>query len=377
MGEGRQQLVRNFITQLIRVKVAVRIKAAPFGSVIEVGERQGAIMTPTRRVLLASTIALAAPTVRRAQAETAEVLIAKQFGLLYLQQDVMERLNLIEKHAARLGLPNLKARFLRLAGTGPVTDALLSGKLHFASGGAPGAMLLWDRSRGAIKSCFAMNATDQKLLTVRPDLQRIEDLKPTDRIALPAAKTAPQAIWLQMAAASAFGSSDWARFDALTLSRAHTDSMAAMLGRTEINCHWSTSPFQERELADPAVHEVASSFRIMGLPSVTPNAIYANASFREENPITWKACLAAFQEATDFINKEPRQAVELYLLNSGDKDSVENVFAALKTSGNDFTLQPRGFTKIASFMADTGLLKRRPANLSDLFFPEAQGLGGT
>jgi NitT/TauT family transport system substrate-binding protein len=223
-------------------------------------------MTPTRRAVLSGALALATPVIRRAHAETSEVLIGQQFGLLYLHQDVMERLNLIEKHAARLGLPNLKARFLRLGGTGPITDALLSGKLHFGSGGAPGAMLLWDRSRGAIKSCFAMNATDQKLLTVRSDLRRIEDLKPTDRIALPAVKTAPQAILLQMAAAAAFGPSEWGRFDTLTLSRAHPDSMASMLGRTEINCHWATSPFQERELADPGVHAVTSGFQVMGLP---------------------------------------------------------------------------------------------------------------
>jgi NitT/TauT family transport system substrate-binding protein len=153
--------------------------------------------------------------------------------------------------------------------------------------------------------------------------------------------------------------------------------MAQLLGRTEINCHWSTSPFQERELANPAVHEVASSFRIMDMPSVTPNTIYGNGSFREANPIAWRACLAAFEEATDFINKEPQQAAELYLRNSGDRDTVENVMAALKTSGNAFTLQPRGLQKVANFMADTGVLKRRPANLADLFFPEAKDLGGS
>jgi NitT/TauT family transport system substrate-binding protein len=332
----------------------------------------------TRRAATIGTLAaLAAPSIRRAYAETSDVLIAKQFGLLYAQQDIMEQQRLIEKHASRLGLPNLKAQFIRLAGTGPVTDALLSGKLHFASGGAPGAMLLWDRTRGGIKSCFAMNATDQKLLTVRPELSKLADLAPSDRIALPAAKTSPQAIWLQMAAAQAFGASEWGRFDAQTVSRAHPDSMAQLLGRTEINCHWSTSPFQERELANPAVHEVASSFRIMDMPSVTPNTIYGNGSFREASPIAWRACLAAFEEATDFINKEPQQAAELYLRNSGDRDTVQNVMAALKTSGNAFTLQPRGLQKVANFMADTGVLKRRPANLADLFFPEAKDLGGS
>lgn len=334
--------------------------------------------TITRRAAMGSALAaLAAPAVRPARAEASEVFIAKQFGTLYLQQDVMEQQKLIETHAARLGLPNLKAQFVRLAGTAPVTDALLSGKLQFASGGAPGAMLLWDRTRGGIRSCFAMNATDQKLVTVRPDLARVADLRPTDRIALPAVKTSPQAIWLQMAAAQAFGAPDWARFDAQTIGRPHPDSMAMLLARTEINCHWSTSPFQERELANPAVHEVTGSFRVMDMPSVTPNTIYGNGSFREANPIAWRACLAAFHEATEFINKEPRQAAELYLVNSGDKDTVDNVLASMRSPGNAFTLQPRGLQKIAGFMADTGLLKRRPASLRDLFFPEAEDLGGS
>jgi NitT/TauT family transport system substrate-binding protein len=331
--------------------------------------------TLTRRAALGAL--LAAPFIRRAYAEVSDVQIAKQFGTLYMQQDVMEQQKLIEKHGARLGLPNLKVSYIRLAGTGPVTDGLLSGKLHFASGGAPGAMLLWDRTRGGVKSCFAMNATDQKLLTVRTDLKAVKDLAPTDRIALPAVKTSPQAIWLQMAAAQAFGAGEWAKFDAQTVSRAHPDSMAQMLGRTEINCHWTSSPFQERELANPAVHEVASSFRIMDMPSVTPNTIYGNGAFREANPLAWRASLAAFQEATDFINQQPRQAAELYLLNSGDKDTVENVMAAMASPGNAFTLQPRGLQKVANFMADTGVLKRRPANLADLFFPEAAEMGGS
>ena len=44
-------------------------------------------------------------------------------------------------------------------------------------------LLLWDRTRGAIKMCFGMNASNQKLVTVRPDLKSIKDLQPTDRIA--------------------------------------------------------------------------------------------------------------------------------------------------------------------------------------------------
>ena len=161
------------------------------------------IHSMTRRAVLGA--ALAMPALRSGSAEVAEVVIAKQFGTLYLQQEVMEQQRLVEKHAARLGLPGLKASYIRLAGSGPVTDGILSGKLHFASGGAPAAMLLWDRTRGGVKSAFAMNANNQRLVTVNPKLTAVKDLAPDDRIALPAVKTAPQALWLQMAAVAGLG----------------------------------------------------------------------------------------------------------------------------------------------------------------------------
>ncbi len=333
------------------------------------------ITSVPRRAVLGT--ALAMPFIRRAHAELSEIVIAKQFGTLYLQQDVMEQHRLVEKHAALAGLPGLRASYVRLAGTGPVTEALLAGSLHFASGGAPGALLLWDRTRGAVKSAFAMNATNQRLLTVKPGVTSIKDLTPQDRIALPAAKVSPQAIYLQMAAAKAWGASEWGRLDAQTISRAHPDSMSQMIGRTEINCHFSTTPFQERELAQAGVTEITNSYAIQGVDTATPNTIYAQSSIRTANPLAWRATLAAFQEATDWINQYPRDAAELYLKASGDKDTPESVVAGMNAPGNRFTLQPANVQKLAGFMTDTGLLKRRPENLADLFFPEAVERGGS
>ena len=233
------------------------------------------------------------------------------------------------------------------------------------------------RTRGGVKSAFAMNATNQRLLTVNPNVHSIRELTPQDRIALPAAKSSPQAIYLQMAAAKEWGKAEWARLDAQTVSRGHPDSMAQMLARTEITCHFSSTPFQDRELLLPGVHEVANSYAIQGVDTATPNTIYGNSKFRSENPIAWRASLAAFQEATDWINKSPREAAELYLQSSGDKDTPESVLAAMTAPGNRFTLQPAGVLNVANFMAETGVLKRRPENLADLFFPEAAELGGS
>lgn len=329
----------------------------------------------TRRAVLGAALAL--PAIRAAHAEVSEVLISRQFGTLYLQQDVMETHKLIEKHGSAMGLPNLKASYLRFAGTSAIQEALLAGSLHFASGGVPGALLLWDKTRGAMKSAFAMNATNQRLLTVNPALKTIRDLTPQDRIAMPAVRVSPQAIFLQMAAAKLFGPSEWARFDAQTITRAHPDSMAQMLSKSEINCHFSSTPFQDRELAMPGVHELANSYDIQGVEVSTPNTIYASSAFRAANPIAWRATLAAFQEATDWIVKNPKDAAELYLKSSGDKDTVQGVMAAMSAPGNLFTLKPAGVQGVAAFMAETGIIKRRPDNLADLFFPEAAESGGS
>ncbi len=333
-----------------------------------------ALALTRRRALLGTALAL--PAIRRANAELNTIAIAKQFGTLYLQQDVMEQHQLVEKHGARLGLPGLRAEYVRLGGTGPVTEALLAGSLHFASGGAPGAALLWDRTRGAVKSAFAMNATNQRLLTVGPATS-IRDLTPADRIALPAVRTSPQAVYLQMAAAQSWGAAEFTRLDAQTIGRAHPDSMAQMLGRTEITCHFSSTPFQDRALAQPGVREITNSYAILGTDRSTPNTIYAQSRFRTENPIAWQAALAAFDEATDWINRYPADAAALYLQSSGDKDTAANVLATMTAPGNVFTLQPAQVQKVADFMADTGTLKRRPAGLSDLFFPEAAERGGS
>ena len=232
----------------------------------------------------------------------------------------------------------------------------------------PGALLSWHRTRGAVKSAFAMNATTQRLLTVNPAVKTLADLTPEDRIALPTVKIGTQGIYLQMAAAKQWGMKEYNRLDSLTIGRPHPDGMAAILSKTEITCHFSTSPFQERELSLAGMREVTNSYSIPGLPTGTPNTVFANARFRAENPQTWLAVMAAFQEATDWINENPADAAQLYLDNNGDKNTVANVLASMQAPGNAFTLQSRGVMAVADFMADTGVIKRQPEHIEEIFF---------
>ena len=83
-------------------------------------------MRMNRRQLVAGGLgALAMPYVSRvAHAQASTVRLGKQFGLPYLPQMVMEKLKLIEKHAAKEGLPALTTEWMQLAGPGALNDAL-------------------------------------------------------------------------------------------------------------------------------------------------------------------------------------------------------------------------------------------------------------
>src|SRR3954470_6011546 len=84
-----------------------------------------------KRLLL--TACLSVQAILPATAEPNTLKAAKQYGLSYLPLMIMEDQKLVEKHAAALGLGDLKVQWLTLGGPSAMNDALLSGGLDFAS----------------------------------------------------------------------------------------------------------------------------------------------------------------------------------------------------------------------------------------------------
>ncbi len=92
------------------------------------------------------------------------------------------------------------------------------------------------------------------LNTRNPAIKSIKDFTEKDRIALPAVKVSMQAIMLQMAAAKEYGENNYTKLDGLTVSMAHPDGVAALMsGASEITAHFTSPPFQFRELKDPKI----------------------------------------------------------------------------------------------------------------------------
>ena len=309
--------------------------------------------------------------------ETKELRIAKQFGISYLPITVMEERKLIEKHAKAAGLGDIKVEWSRLSAGAPMNDALISGSLDMASGGVGPLVTIWARTKGNlnVKGVASINSMPLYLNTINPAVKTIKDFTDNDRIALPAVKVSIQAVTLQMAAEKMLGKYD--ALDRLTVSMSHPDGMAAMMsGKSEITAHFSSAPFQYQQLEDSRVKRVLNSYDVLGGPA-TFNTIWTTSAFHDKNPKTYRAFLAALEEAMSQINGNKKEIAALWIKAENSKLSQVFVEKILNDPENVFTTTPQNVMKYAEFMNKVGSIKEKPASWKDMFFSEIHDKQGS
>lgn len=318
---------------------------------------------------------------RRARAEVSTIRLGKQYGLPFLPQMVMEAQELIEKHAAREGVPGLKVEWLTLSGPGALNEALLSGSMEFVNVATPALATLWDktvRSSRAVRALCTVQSMPYTLVTRNPQVKSIADLGERDRIAVPTVKISLQAMMLQMAAAQLWGFDNYEKLDPWTVSLGHPDALAAMLsGQGEITTHFCVAPFQYYELAVPGNRAILKTYDIVGGPHTNGIQVTTQA-FHDANPAICRAVFAAHEEANAFIKAHPGDAAAIYTRLSGDKRVPVAEFARMITDPDiNYTTAPANMMKMVEFMKRSGRIRNAPETWQDMFLPEAHGLHGT
>jgi len=313
--------------------------------------------------------------------EASTITLISQHGLPYLPLMVMEAQKLVEKHAAKLGLAELKTDYRTLGGTQSLIDALLSGQMNFGIAGVPGLATLWDKTVGTaneVRGLSAAQAMPFLLMTNRDDIKSVKDFKEGDKIAVPGIKNSNQAICLQMAAAKEWGQANYARLDPFTITLPHPDAAVAIISKsTELTAHYGVSPFQDYELAAPGTHMVLKSYDTLG-GQTTNGVMFMAKKFRDANPKVTSAVYAALAEASDFINKEPRQSADIYIRKTSEKrSSPAEMEKMISNPDNAWTTTPQNAMRYVEFMHKVGTLKKLPGDWRELFMPEVHELKGS
>jgi len=313
--------------------------------------------------------------------EVSTINIIGQHGLPYLPLMLMRDGRLVEKHAARLGIASLAAEYRTLGGTQSLVDALIAGQMNFGITGVPGLATLWDKTAGTpneVRALSAAQAMPFLLMTHRADIKSITDFKEGDKIAVPGIKNSNQAICLQMAAAKEWGQANYARLDPFTVTLPHPDAAIAIISKsTELTAHYGVAPFQNYELAAPGTHAVLKSYDTLG-GQTTNGVVLMTKKFRDANPKVTAAFYAALNEASDFINKEPRQSAEVYIRLTNEKRSgVDEMAKMISDPDNAWTTKPQNAMRYVEFMHTVGTVKKLPGDWKELFMPEVHGLAGS
>lgn len=333
---------------------------------------------------LAACVALAAGSLLAAAGDVAaqatEIRFARQFSMGYLQFGLMEKHQLLEKHAKAAGIADVKVSWVVFNSPAAMNDALLSGSLDIVSGGVPGLLTIWSRTQGtpmAVKGITAFSSQPILLNTRNPAVKSIADFTDKDKIALPAVKVSVQAMMLQMAAAKQWGQANFAKLDPITVGMSPPDSTIALLsGSGDITAVFSVPPFQAQQLEQPGIHTVLNSYEVFGGPH-TFTVAWTSSQFRDKNPALYKALLAAFKEATDMLQKDVKEASQLWIDTGKSKLTVEKVAEIASGKQVRWTMVPENIVKYAEFMHSVGSIKNMPASWKDVFFSDIHDLPGS
>ena len=325
-------------------------------------------------------IAVAAASLFASAASAQEVRIARQFSMGYLQFNVMEHEKLLEKHAAALGLKDVKIAWSTFNGPDAMNNALISDSIDIVAGGVPGLLTIWNRTRGTpneVRGISALSAQPFLLNTRDERIKSIADMKDSDRIAVPAVKVSVQAVTLQMAAAKQWGAQNFGKLDPITVSMSPPDATIALLsGSGEVNNVFGVPPFQQQQLEKPGIRTILNSFDVMD-GAHTFTVAWTSARFRDKNPVLYKALIAALKEATDIVDKDRKKAASFWIEDVKSRLPLEKVTEVISGPQVKWTMEPLNTMKYAAFMASVGSLKEAPKSWEDLFFPEIHDLNGS
>src|SRR5438093_2506683 len=299
--------------------------------------------------------------------EAKQLRIVKQPGLGYLPLIVMREMKLIEKRA-----PGVEIEWRQLTSGPVIRDAMLAGQMDIGSGGLGPFIQAIDKGLDW-KTLGALNEMPLFLNCARDDIKSLRDLKPGDRIAMPAIGSI-QHVVLQMEAEKELG--DPKRLNQQVVAMSHPDGTAAILCKREITCHLSSPPFQYEQLRDPGIHKVFDSYQAAGGPH-TFNLTWASGKWIKANPRLAQAFMDALKQATAFIAARPAEAAQLYVSSEKSKSTPEQILEIMKQDGIKFTMTPSGLIKFASFMQKIGMIKTVPPSWRDYAVEPLHALPGS
>ena len=248
-------------------------------------------------------------------------------------------------------VPGLSVEWKTIPTREAVHEALAFGGLDVATG-PPSAFLL-ARARGVPARALAgVSELSAALLTSRPDVRSLRDLRPDDRVALPALE-GQEHLLVRMAALRDLG--DWRALDSRVVVRPRLDETPSR----DVAVWVAATPFLERDLETPGVRRlgVEPDSREPGSTIIA----YSTLALRDQQLALFAAFVDALGEATEAARRDPDATARLLTEREGLPLPAATLSRALRHPEARFSSRISGLERLATFMQHIGQIDRAPS----------------
>ncbi len=318
---------------------------------------RGPVLRPDERI--------ANPKADRPRAGELRIGVGHGIGFLplYLAQD----LKLFDKHARAAGL-NGRIELQRFYAAAPLQQALEKGEIAAGAYGLSAFLLAREKAKPMV-AISGLTTLPLVLLTSRPEISSLSDIKPGQRIAVPL-MTAPQMTYLRMKAEQWFAVGLWPRLREQVVVMPHQDALDALTeGKRDLAAYFSSPPYTQVAMKDPKVRAILSSEEALGGKS----SFFVIASPRatlSTQPRLAEVVSKAIDEAAAIIDKDPKRAALTWLKyepsHKLDARAVEGVLREMK---EEFGSGVYGVSATSQILAREGRLKSGIADWKEVVAP--------
>ena len=105
--------------------------------------------------------------------------------------------------------------------------------------------------------------------------------------------------------------------------------------------------------------------------------LYATEKFRDDNPKTYRAFVAALADAARQIAADPERAADTYIRVNASKIDRALLLKILRNPQVQFKTAPQNTLALAQFMHRTGAIRNEPKSWRDYFFDDPATAGGS
>jgi NitT/TauT family transport system substrate-binding protein len=310
----------------------------------------------------AATTATGSPVAPGSINAPSKVVIAYQPGIGYANLIAIKRQKKLET-----AFPNTTFEWKVLASGAAIRDGMIAGQIQVGAGGVAPFLVGWDKGVGW-KVLASLNQMDIWLVTKDPAIKSVKDIKPNQKIGMPAPDSI-QSMVLRKAAQDQLGNAK--ALDNNIVAIEHSLGVQA-LANGQLAAHLTAPPFQFQEV-EAGGQVILRSFDLFG--QSTFNSVFLTQSFYDQYPDFAKFFYGQIADATKFINDKPDETAKLLAEEDQGKVTPEQYKTWLTAKGITFDTTPRGLLKYAEFMKTTGFLSKTPASIKDLLLPPLNGVG--